>query len=458
VIQTNREVYLIERAKGFKKYYLMTVSESKGGLSVQMVGKNGFVLHDNKNLWYSNGYCDGSKQIDSHNDIGGFYAFNPSSDNSTFTYTFSTYINNTSTSNNYYYDGKNRVDVVPTDLERVIGYTSNYKYYTDYTGIASNTNRTFNLYRKGLKNQSVETITTVTIAWDYVGYSLAGTAKRKVLLFADKYYLIESTNTDDKLTAIDYKNGYLWFLYDNSKQLLFSSGTKLITFDGTKIDSLPLTRSNYVGLYDPLETDNYLYLNEVRNSSNGLVINKLHRLTKSDYSIKTIEIPYSLRSFKTGSDAPISFPVKIIGTKLYAVIDTRNEGAQLWELDGSSGRRKPYPTAEPETFTPSDKCRAADEQQLIPSEQPADAVVVYPNPTTSDLSVKLPKAGMSKDFKAVLYDLSGRVVVENVRFYEYGHLPEVYNVDLPSGLPSGQYLIRLTDSMANVYVFKFVKL
>jgi hypothetical protein len=65
---------------------------------------------------------------------------------------------------------------------------------------------------------------------------------------------------------------------------------------------------------------------------------------------------------------------------------------------------------------------------------------------------------MSKDFKAVLYDLSGRVVVENVRFYEYGHLPEVYNVDLPSGLPSGQYLIRLTDSMANVYVFKFVKL
>jgi ELWxxDGT repeat protein len=456
VIQKNGEVYLIAIADNYKRYYLMTVSESKNGwLGYSFVG-NGFLVYNNRDLWYSNGYCDGSKLIDSYNNDGYFAGFSPNSDKNTFTYIFSTYINNTARSNRYFYDGKSRVDV-PTDLGTVIGYTSNYKYYTDYTGIASNTNRTFNLYRKNLKNQSVETISTVTIAWDYLGYSLAGTPKRNLLSFADKYYLIESNDTGDKLTAINYKNGYLNFLYDNSKQLLFSSGTKLITFDGIKIDSLPLNRSNYVWLYDPLETDNYLYLNEVKNTTNGLVISRLHRITKSDYSIKTIEIPYSLRYFKTSGDVQISFPIKIIGTKLYAVIDTPNEGAQIWEID-ESGRRIKYPTAVPETFTPSDKCRAADEQQLIPSEEPTDAIVVFPNPTSSDLSVKLPKVSILGSFKVVLYDISGRVVVENVPFYEYGHLKEVYNLDLPNGLPSGQYFIRLTDSSANVVVFKFVKI
>ncbi len=457
VIQKNKEVYLVERAKGFKKYYLMTLSESKGWLSVQMLGNNGFVLYDNKNLWYSNGYCDGSKQIDSHTDDGLYYGFSSNIDNDTFAYTFDTYNSNSKpTSDRYYYDGKNRVGIVPADLGTILCYTQNYKYYTDYRDAYNNPNHTYSLFRQNRKTQAVETISTITI--DYFSYSLAGTAKRKLLSFGNTYYLIESNDTDDKLTPIVYKGNYLSFLYDNSKQLLFSSGTKLITFDGSKIDSLTLTRSNYVELYDPLETDNYLYLNEVKNSSNGLVINKLHRIAKSDYSFKTIEVPYSLRSFKTSADVQIFFPIHFIGTKLYAVIDTPKEGAQLWELDEASGRRKAYPTAESEIFTPSEKCRAADEQQLIPNEAPADAIVVYPNPTNSDLSVKLPKAVIGKDFKAILYDISGRVVVESVPFYEYAHLPEVYHVDLPSGLPSGQYMIRLTDSQSNVYVFKFVKL
>ena len=445
VVEKSGKVYLIEANDSYRKYELMTVSIDKdqpNSINHQTVG-DGFVIYTQRKLWYSDGTCQNSGLIYEGKGDDGFGNFEPLDDGKKFVFL--------NQQQGFVSNGKFVIKIAfPYSY---VGATRNAIYYTDYKDTYPRQPQSVvNLYQFNFQTNKSEIINSVQInGYGWVYANLAPLSNRKFLTFDKFQYVVTSNDQTDVLTLINQSGSYLWPLFDNSKKILFTVNNKLVTYDGVQLDSSLLTRKNWVWLENTQSKD-YLYLNEAQ--ANPLSINTFYRVSKADFSIKTISLPHPLQRFKTNADVSAAFPVRMIGTKFYGILESPNEGYQLWEID-EAGPQLPPPNAET-PFVPSEKCLASDDQQLIPVAQP-EAGAVFPNPTNSDLSIKLPKQSIGADFKAALYDLTGRTILQNVSFYEYPHLPEVYHVNLPSNLATGSYLLKLSDSAANVRVFRFVK-
>jgi ELWxxDGT repeat protein len=453
-IYTNGDVYLIDPSHGnYDRYYVMTVAFPKDRTQFRLVAgwfDIFFVLYNESQLWYSDGHCKNSGLIYEGNNSNAFFgSFVPYNNGKSFLFSYGT--------KTFRFHNASVMDM-DNGFIRLVGITQHYFYYVG-TNLTTHTySIDYGLFRMNIRTQKIEIVASINTPNNTNSDEMEGgimdipSVGSKILRLGNQLFLISPTETNETIVSINNKIDYVQPYYDNGKELLLGNFYSIFTFDGKDYKTIVPKDANTT-IYSTIQSDKYFYFQVMKGTS----IVAFYRISKTDYSSKKIALPYPIREWRTYLDVGLSYPVHLLGSKLYATIESPNEGMQLWEIDDADQQAMPTIVARTTTtpFQLQERCLTRNENQLVSIQQP-DNTMVFPNPTNADLSIKMPNNLKGTEVRMVLYDITGNIIDEKIPFYEYPQLTDVYTIQLPS-LLVGQYFLQLLGNNGESYLYRFVK-
>jgi hypothetical protein len=184
---------------------------------------------------------------------------------------------------------------------------------------------------------------------------------------------------------------------------------------------------------------------------------KIIRVNKKDFTLKIIDIPFGVRPNRTSFDTETFYPIALVGNRLYAIIESPNEGRQLWLLDETKqNQRAPdfnnLQVADVE-FIGNKDCAIARLSQLIPTEK-VGQYGIFPNPTSKYLFLNLPKDQRQSIEQIEIYDSIGRLISNQLIQNSFSINPDLISLSLPD-LATGMYFLKVNLSSTSLN-FKFM--
>ena len=446
VLLKSGEVMILDSKNGYFPYHLFSI-DWNGKDYVSFRGFNDFfTLNTEKYVYYSDGNCQNSGQVDVpliKDDNWQIYRLFESD-----YYVLS--------KPNYTYIAKGKVaNRLKYEFPAFRGITNKYVYYTVYVVNRDYANGgQYLLYQLNLS--SSEPILVDIITSDYSTFKTLQKGKKWVLTFGNKQYIITDRNRDlDNVEISVLPPTYFSenIIFSKNKSTLLVNNSEIIwrTESGDKI--LFKSELNVYLTYRYLQSNEYAYVYALKDGR----VRKIIRVNKQDFSIKLIDIPDGVRNFRTRSDTDYYYPIILVGDRLYGIVDSPNEGQQLWILDEiKQGNLLPFYQSSqniiPE-FVGNSECVQKPLNQTIPSEKVTE-YGIFPNPTSKYLFLNLPKIERDDIQEIVIYNILGQTVGQQPNRSNFSTAPDLIGLDLPN-LSAGSYFLKIQLS-SKVLNFKFV--
>ncbi len=349
--------------------------------------------------------------------------------------------------------------VFPENKFVILGASNKNIYYIEVIENQSSGNRDKSaIYQYNLETAKIAFIDTA--ARYYYAFQEVIKSKKWELIIGNKQITItdEGKNVDKiEITQSQNVTGSSYLFFSDNNNTLLTVGKELIlrkNATNTTLTALKPTENwqqfNYAQLY--MQSDEYLYLPV----SEGL-IKKVIRVNKKDFTLKIIEIPFGVRAFRTSFDSETRYPIILVADRLYAIIESPNEGRQLWLLDEAKQNQKDpdfnnLQVADVE-FIGNKDCAIARLNQLIPA-QKVDQYGIFPNPTSKYLFLNLPKDQRNSIQQIEIYDSIGRLISNQLTQNNFPINPDLISLSLPD-LATGMYFLRVNLPSTSLN-FKFV--
>ena len=445
------EVALLDSKKSYSQYHLfsMNLNETKGKGQFHYVNKGDFFIFSNlKEIYYSDGNCKNSGQINIP-DYNGFWNCNQIG--TSFYYILqdqkSTYLVNGTTAKELSITNAN-----------FVGVSNKNAYYTTYKRDKNNINYDIQeLYQMDLKSLQSKYIDSTLGYYYNPSFKVLEDGKRWALFLSSKQFMITDggKNADDiKVVAVKPVYNYSQTILANSKDTLTLTYRELILSNLGSNKIIAKTDSNDYLVYQFLQSNEYIYVPVL--STNGLV-KRIMRVTKQDYTVKIIELPYAITKVRTRSDVASYYPISLVGDRLYAIIYTPNEGMQVWLLDEikQSQLLSNYQEQAEQEWSGNEKCVEKRLNQVIPTDK-IEQYGIFPNPTSKYLFLNLPKAEREDIQEMTIYSIGGQVVNSQLNRSNFVSAPDLIGLDLPN-LSVGTYFLKVQLS-SKTLTYKFVVL
>lgn len=440
VLKKSGDLYLVDNNESLKTYYIMHLKDTWNKELRYQFFDDGFVIYTDNQLWYSDGNCKNSKLIFSNKYQQFFSNFNKLS-NSEFIF---------STGSGFYiYNGKKTFQI-KGPFNSYLGKNNRKLFFSNF--LEPNINNIplfeqYSAYTYDLDTKKYEEIFTAapTSGYFFQQFRNIPNSAKKNIYFGDTSYLINQNNIIEKLPG-SYANS----IYDNAKGILIL-GENMVYIWNNGVSTELIKSNNYITYNRELESDSYFYLHEYERDG----IRTMHRISKLDYSVRKIQNPFPISKFKTNADIADIYPIRLLGNKLFAKIISPSTGPQVWELDDSPQKNLIIDQNFTPVFNFNPNCEANNYSQVIPETVPEQSQV-FPNPTSSDLSVVLPSDFVISNSTLSLISIDGKLINQNLKLSPYGHLKNLYNISLPY-LTAGQYQLIIIDGQGKKSSYKFVR-
>jgi ELWxxDGT repeat protein len=454
VILKTGQVRILDTKNAFESYFLMNIELGKNqDYNFFRDFEDFFVITSDNKLYYSDGDCQNSGLIEVPQ-RDGFWNANKIRN--------SKYYVLSNQSEFFICKGKS-VKAFPEKFFVMLGGSNKNLYYM--VGIE---NKSLGYVDKNEIYQYNLATYKTTLIDTAAGYSYYSDNIFREVIKAKKWELIignkQITITDggknvDKIEISQTQNtnvsSYIVFSENNNTLLIV--GKELILRNNAKNTTLITLKPNeywqqfyYAQFY--LQSDEYFYLP----ISDGLM-RKIIRVNKKDFTLKIIDIPFGVRPNRTSFDTETFYPIALVGNRLYAIIESPNEGRQLWLLDETKqNQRAPdfnnLQVADVE-FIGNKDCAIARLSQLIPTEK-VGQYGIFPNPTSKYLFLNLPKDQRQSIEQIEIYDSIGRLISNQLIQNSFSINPDLISLSLPD-LATGMYFLKVNLSSTSLN-FKFM--
>lgn len=458
VVLKTGQVRIMDTKNAFENYFVMNIElDEKQFFSFKDNG-NFFFINTQNRVYYSDGDCQNSGLIDVPQ-RDGFWGVERIH-NSDF------YLLGNQ-SERFIGKGRN-INPFPSNYSGIIGLSNKNVYY----GLAIEDRSQGVMYKTVIYqyNLAIAKTTLIDTIYGYFAYytdvfRVLEKEKKWEFIIGNKQYTITDISKDADKIGISQFSNYAYsetiFRGKNNNTLL-TSGKELILKNNVQNTILMTLKpdeywqSNFNSVYYQ-QSEEYIYLSVLTISNNIGLVKKVIRISKQDFTIKTIDVPFGVRVFRTSSDTAPYYPILLGAERLYAIIESPNEGRQLWLLDEAKQTQKvPDYTSQREIieeFIGNKDCATARLNQLIPTEK-VEQYGIFPNPTSKYLFLNLPKDQRQSIEKMEIYDTLGRLISNQITQNSFSINPDLISLNLPD-LPTGLYFLKVNLSSTSLN-FKFV--
>ncbi len=458
VILKTGQVRILDTKNAFENYFVMNIEfDKKQSYDLQNNG-NFFIINTQNRVYYSDGDCQNSGLVDVPQRDGFWWAGKLSN---------SDYYLLGNQSERFIGKGRNSKPF-PAGSLNIIGLSNKNVYY----GVVDENRNPVSGYKTVIYqyNLAISKITFVDTVYGHNSYysdvlRVLEKGKKWEFVIGNKQYTITdiSRNADKIETSTLASSTYTEIIFrGNNNKTLFTSGKELILRNNGQNTILMTLKpdeywqQNFNFAYYQ-QSEEYIYLSVLTINNNIGLVKTVIRISKQDFTLKTIDVPFGVRVFRTSSQTTSYYPIALVSERLYAIIESPNEGRQLWLLDEAKQTQKvPDFTAQREIieeFVGNKDCATKRLSQLIPTTK-VEQYGIFPNPTSKYLFLNLPKDQKQSIEQIEIYDTIGRLISNQITQNNFTINPDLISLNLPD-LATGTYFLRVNLS-STVLNFKFV--
>lgn len=437
LVSTQDRLYLVETHGAYQVRFLTEGLHWEQHFNVRSTSEFAFITTENE-VWYTDGTCQRTRKLHTGEPARWAELIDPLPGQKEFIYRFDGVV--------YVFDG-----YIPrrfnADFKTLLGRTPTHFYWSNYGNNYTSRDQGGDLvvYRTHLKTFQTETLLTIART-SFNPYMISMSADRfleveegkKWLFFWDRSVYEFSDKDDYRLTQNHPTSMYFSLLNRRNGRALLRRNNTLVAYEnGLFRDITP--ELNFASLSEDMASLDYRYF--LTFTAGSQRPDNLLRVSLTDFSIQQKKLPIAPKALRTNLDINRPFPLMVLTTGLYGILETPGSGQQLWLLDEA---RQTFPTAQTvayEAFSPVSWCTPEAVNQPVPTEFDAQ-VGVFPNPTNRYVYVNLFTDYDPATVQLSVIGLDGRVVREVAPVRPTALSKQVVELNLQD-LSVGTYHIRV---------------